>query len=325
MKTFKILAMLLVMAGASSAWAISAPAGLTATAITPEGSSMLSWNVDATASQWFIYLDGKLVFQPFKSQVRTSATTQSYLLQPLPKQDSVVVTMKALAPGQPISAESNALTVTVSVANWIYARPYPGSTFNTSGGGGGGGAVSGAVSVSAYTGGTIPVSVTSMTAGGAFIYSTGVTSANVPVSPTVWNMAGNAYQFAGNVTPTGGVIWNGITRLNYLWDTVVYVGVTAPANAATSLVFLTPSARTKTTIINNSGNDGMRLFLSNSPIIPANCNVRYRELPSSTTMVLDDHGYTYLWIWDPLGANNHPVYVQHESSNPWIGVIYPTN
>lgn len=120
----------------SMAMAISAPTGLTAGAYV-NGTLPLMWNEDTSAVQWNIYFDGKLKAAPSRSQTSLTGSIRSYLVQPLAPAQAYTVTMRALAVGQPMSAESSPMVVAGSTAPFSYIMPAPGAVFLTAGGGGG--------------------------------------------------------------------------------------------------------------------------------------------------------------------------------------------
>lgn len=123
---------------AGSAHAVSAPTGLTAGAWA-NATMPFYWDDDASASSWYIYLDGKVFAKPTRQQASPVGSKLFYLLQPLSPAPSYVLTMRALAVGQPMSAESAALTATGQAVPITYVMTPPGQALSVSGAAGGGG------------------------------------------------------------------------------------------------------------------------------------------------------------------------------------------
>jgi len=129
----KILFALIFALGPTMAWAVAAPAGLVGGPVT-SNTATLDWNEDTVPNQWNIYLGGVLRYQPFRSDTSVpTAGRRRYLLTNLPNQANIVVTMRALAPGQPISAESASLTITSSTVPISYVMNPPGQAITVTG------------------------------------------------------------------------------------------------------------------------------------------------------------------------------------------------
>lgn len=140
MKKAMLAAALLVAMLPSMARAVSAPSGLTAGAYV-NATMPLYWNEDASVAQWYIYVGGKLLFSPTRSQSSLTGSIRSYVMQPLAPAATYTITMRSLATGQPLSAESTPLVASgASTVPVQYVVNAPGTTLATSGGGGGGGA-----------------------------------------------------------------------------------------------------------------------------------------------------------------------------------------
>jgi hypothetical protein len=106
---------LIFLLTASRLMAVAAPTGLTVTAIQTDQSALLSWNDDPVVQQWYIYLDGVLVYQPPKSSTTLNGAQRQFNLTYLPFRSPIAITMKALAPPNPISGFSAAVST--------YAKP----------------------------------------------------------------------------------------------------------------------------------------------------------------------------------------------------------
>lgn len=169
--------------------ALAAPTGLSAGGYI-NGTMPMSWAENTAVTQWYIYVDGNLLFQPFRSQTTPSSIGRTYLMQPLPPQAKYVITMKALAPGQPISAESAAITVTgQAVTSGSY---FACLTMSATGA-----AANGVTVVAAIAGKTIYVtgwSISTNTAGSIVLHHQG--GAGVPSNSTS-NFIGGGYFAAG--------------------------------------------------------------------------------------------------------------------------------
>ncbi len=107
----------LLLAVSAPAWlgAVSAPTGLTVTSIQSDQSAVLSWTNDPVAQQWFIYLDGALVYQPYVANTTLNGSQRQFTMNALPYRSPITVNMKALAPPNPISGFSASVST--------YAQP----------------------------------------------------------------------------------------------------------------------------------------------------------------------------------------------------------
>ncbi len=148
-KTFLTWAMtLLAVLSPAFAWAVAAPTGIAASPWANSG-SYLSWTDDPTATQWYIYLEGNLLFSPQRSYVSTSGTGRVGFQLTGISQASLprMATMKAIAGGA-VSVMSAGVTITaVGPVPFTYVVPAPGAVFSTTASGTGGG--TSAVSVTA--------------------------------------------------------------------------------------------------------------------------------------------------------------------------------
>ena len=142
MKT-RILALLALWAFVPAmAWAVAAPVSITAGTYV-NAQLPLAWLDDPVASQWNIYVGGKIFAQPYRSQTSSSGVFRTYTLQPMaPASAPWVITMRAIAVGQPMSAESAAITATASTVPVTYVTNPPGVPLLVSGTTGGGGTAS---------------------------------------------------------------------------------------------------------------------------------------------------------------------------------------
>lgn len=102
----KILIAFLLASLARGAWAVAAPTGLTVTAIQSDQSAVLTWTDDPLPQQYYIYLDGTLVYQPFRADTTQNGSQRFFKLQSLPMRSPVFVNMRALNPPQTISGLS---------------------------------------------------------------------------------------------------------------------------------------------------------------------------------------------------------------------------
>ncbi len=155
-----ILAVLLVVLGLPglSLAVVAAPTGLANGPLQADGSVSVYWTDSTIPNQWNIYLGGTLTYSPYRSQTYLSGTARAYRMFPFPKVSSVVLTMRALAPGALISAESSAITITAVPANFSYVLNPPGM----------------AISISGTTGGMADLSSTATVMAGSLTYSAGV-------------------------------------------------------------------------------------------------------------------------------------------------------
>lgn len=212
----KIIAFFLASILNCSIGATAAPADLAATNIDPNNqTALLSWDEDLAVNQWYIYLGGVLTYQPFRNQTGSiPGPRRTYNMTGLPHQNYVVVTMRALAPAQPISAESAALTVT-SAPSIIYVLNPPNQAITVTGSfSAATSSVATAVSVIAGVSG---ISVTAKqgspwTVSGSVGVTSGVAGISVTASQgSPWTVSGSATVFQGGPWTVSGSVSASIT------------------------------------------------------------------------------------------------------------------
>jgi hypothetical protein len=296
-KTILALMLALVLTP-TMASAVSAPTGLSAGPISANTAN-LYWTEDATVSQWYIYFAGVLRYQPLQSETGVSGTVRSYLMQNLPNQASIVVTMKALSPGAPLSSMSAAITLTASTVPITYVLAPPGQAVT----------VAGTFSTSTYSAAT-----------GNNVSMTADTSA----ASAARNASLAALASAVCTTCTPKALFTGKVRLISSIYTGIAGSVSYPSGViGDSLVFLTLGARTRTTITQSASNTQTARFVATTSLTPpANTDTVFQELVPGAVVVLEDSGASYLHIWNTTAPNQFPIVVKHEFDKPWIGTTY---
>lgn len=123
MKKLLFLALLTLSA---KMWSVSAPANLALSAYSQNKTAFLYWDEDATVSTWNIYFGGNLRYSVARQDTSLTGTARrDYLMTGInPLSLPVVITMKALVPGVPISAESASITLTATSPT-DYTSVYP--------------------------------------------------------------------------------------------------------------------------------------------------------------------------------------------------------
>lgn len=265
--------------------AVAAPTGLTVTAIQADQSATLSWTNDSTVQQWYIFLDGTLVYQPFVANTTLNGSQRQFVMQALPYRPSITINMKALAPPNPISSYSAAVTTTANPnSNPVIPMGSDGST-------------------PAYT-----------TQGAAAL----------PTTPPLLSQVGPGYEFGACTTCTAGARFFGLVRFNASYITAVTAEVTkTTAVQGISMCFLTPAARTRTTIFNPSASGKVLRFLEWYQATPPNFPVEeLRELTPGASVTIED-SLPYLNIISPAGTPAVPASVLHVTDTKWAGNNYP--
>ncbi len=187
---------------AISGWAaVSAPTNLAVGYYNTDKTTLLYWDDDTTIAQWNIYFGGLLTYTaPRASTGVTPTSRRSYLMTGIASTTlPVVITMRALKSGSPLSSESVAITMTAvtPVNNFVYVVPAPNAVFPTSGSSGG---ASSSVSVTAIAPGVsitvnntdpIPVAITgTATAATTFALNTTSPTAISVVGVTLTSQSG---------------------------------------------------------------------------------------------------------------------------------------
>ncbi len=137
LKRFVLVAFWLALAGVSKAATVPAPISITASPLYPIGAAALKWADDPRASQWNIYVNGKLNSSPDPTMAGLTGGFRNYTITNLPLTVSyVVVTMTAqYTGGSTPSAASSSVTITaynVPFSYVVLAPGTPGSVSTTS-------------------------------------------------------------------------------------------------------------------------------------------------------------------------------------------------
>lgn len=216
--------------------AVAAPANLAVGAYQQNATAQLYWDEDTSVTQWFVLFDGKVAYQPLRSQTGlTSTARRSFLMTNIaPARLPVVISMQAMAPGQPLSVASAGVTLTSTAPPGGGIFVYNDSTHplfisGTAGGGGGGDAtaanqVTGNNSLAAIN------STLNAMSGSAAALQSAVTG-GVPLTSTA------QYQYASlTFTATGGAV-NGATVVSAVsGKTISVVGYNISTDTAASIV-----------------------------------------------------------------------------------------
>lgn len=113
----KLFLSLMLALLASNAWATATPANVSVGAFNNQQSSAtLSWDNDATATQWFIYFNGNLRYSPLRTEVTVGGGRVSYNMYTINASSlPATITVVASQPGSPLSAASTGVVLSTAV------------------------------------------------------------------------------------------------------------------------------------------------------------------------------------------------------------------
>jgi hypothetical protein len=167
---------------------------------------------------------------------------------------------------------------------------------------------------------TRPADVSQVASGmaGNYVITTGTPSA---ASPPAYNTAAQAYESAYYSTFTAGAkiaapIWT--TTGEY-----ASFDVTVSAPGSGTPFFMTPSAKTKLTIINAASNSQTVYFRrSTTSTVPTDCNFNFEEIAPGSTRVIDGVTWPFGWFWAPFGPNASRIRTIYERDANWTGTSF---
>jgi hypothetical protein len=266
--------------------AAATPTGLTVTAIQTDQSATLSWDNDPTVQQFFIYLDGVLVYQPLISSTTVNGSQRQFRMTSMPYRSPIGINMKAFTSPNPPSA----LSATV----YAYAKPVS------------------------------PTDVIQKGSDNALPIYTTVPAGSLPDIPPYVDQAGPGYEFGACTTCTAGARFVAAVRYNASYLTSVTCEVTKTTGVqGISMCFLTPAARTRTTVFNPSANSKVLRVLEWWSSTPPNFPVEsLQELTPGASLIIEDC-LPYLNLISPGGTPSAPASVLHVTDQAWQGTYYP--
>lgn len=131
-KLFFVLSVMLGLLVSTTSWsvtptptpAIAAPTNVTVGVLQPNSAINLIWDADPIPTSWIVWFNGVQKYSVSKSDVKTNVSgSYSYMMQNLPPNLSISLTMTAQAPGRPTSPSSSAVLFTTSAAPFSYLLP----------------------------------------------------------------------------------------------------------------------------------------------------------------------------------------------------------